>query len=1128
MGLRAMGERLWLGTVELPQACARLFLSLLLAILLVMQPGAMDAAFSQERVEVKAVQMDGFGRVILAFPGRMDLPEYEISSENGVLALQFMDELAVTLPDISGELPDYVSISRIDPDNRGIRFGLKDISNVNRLEAGEQLFLDFLPLGWQGLPPGLPEDVVAELARRAQESAAAAELERRIEFTRLNNPAAEIKVGRHPTFTRITFEWSEDTRAEYVMAEGVATLEFFWPVELDLYPLISDLPAEITSAGSEKLVGSNRVTFKLEDGVVPRFFKNSERRFVIDIDLLQPEIKTVSAEQLLAEIEQERALREAMASQEAEEKDASSAMVRQIGISEQAEITPEVSRVGSTIRIAFPFDRETSAAVFQRGDFLWMIMDTTTMINAPDDQQLLATISDDFTVISAGDMQIVRMEMNERRLASIGSQGPSWVLSLGEDLMAPTQPLRLDRRQDGEGRFEMFASVENPVRVHQLRDPEIGDVLEIVTMMPPATGIIRNLSFVDFEVLASTHGMVFRPETETVKVDIGDREVVVRSEQGLTLSSLSNGRGGEAEVLDSNRKGFIDLAALQENNPIELNRRRQSLIETAASSEGRARENARLDLAHVLIANQLGLEAIGVLNLLIEENQAADLMDDAVLAKAAANVVAFRGRDALELLKSDEASMAMDQLIWRAMARAQMRDFAGTKSDFLASELVISSYPQWVQNRFLLAGIRAGVETGDKILARRLIEKADMQTLSQEQQSEVQLLEARLDELDQSYDEALDNYGLVIAMDVRPTRAEAILRTVMLLEKMGRLEDEKGMEILSRESIVWRGGAVEAQMLRMLARMQFDNKRYRAGFTTVREMAETFADDEAMLELSQRAQDVFVDLYINGAADSMEDLEALTLFYDFRYLTPAGARGDEIIRGLARRLIRVDLLSQAADLLEYQIDERLEGAARAQIAADLAIIYIADRKPQLALQVLNKTSIANLPKSLERQRRLLEARALIDEGRVELAIDILGQISGRDVELLRVDAYWQSGRYAKAAEQLEVIYSGRNAATTLTSQARMNLVKAAVGYVLGGDMLGLARIRSRFAGRMANFPEWPMFDYVTGAAVPTSASFREVAAQIADIDGLSAFLNSYKQTYGEGGALVPAPSKGVS
>src|ERR1700734_2502765 len=41
---------------------------------------------------------------------------------------------------------------------------------VHAMAAGEKFFIDLLPATWSGLPPGLPQDVVDELARRAREA----------------------------------------------------------------------------------------------------------------------------------------------------------------------------------------------------------------------------------------------------------------------------------------------------------------------------------------------------------------------------------------------------------------------------------------------------------------------------------------------------------------------------------------------------------------------------------------------------------------------------------------------------------------------------------------------------------------------------------------------------------------------------------------------------------------------------------------------------------------------------------------------------------------------------------------------------------------------------------------------
>ncbi len=64
--------------------------------------------------------------------------------------------------------------------------------------------------------------------------------------------------------------------------------------------------------------------------------------------------------------------------------------------------------------------------------------------------------------------------------------------------------------------------------------------------------------------------------------------------------------------------------------------------------------------------------------------------------------------------------------------------------------------------------------------------------------------------------------------------------------------------------------------------------------------------------IQQEAAKSFDTLFLAGKGDALPAIDALGLFYDFRELTPIGsARGDEMIRKLAERLVSVDLLDRA-------------------------------------------------------------------------------------------------------------------------------------------------------------------------------------------------------------------------
>lgn len=1084
-----------------------------------------NAASAQEKAQIFATPEQGFGRLIIAFPDRMDLPNYKVKYENGVLAIEFDQPISVLLPDIALAMPEYATIARVDPDQRGIRIGLRTTFNINRMDAGEKLYIDLLPTTWVGLPPSLPTEVVAALADRSQRAAELAEQQRKEEEAKALKPVATVRVGRNPTFVRVQIDWNVDAKARFSLKGAKGGIAFDWPVPIDLYALKADLPSELKSASNAVSPTGSAIDFAVAEGVVPRFYELSPRRFVLDIDI-------APAEGLKAALAAEEEIKQARLDLETAAAEQEQRLAARLGLEDdgrapdtlpasRAVVTPSVTTVGNTVRVSFPFDADTPAAVFRRGDTVWMVFDTPQAVLAPPPSDALSSIASNVELVAAGQTKVVRMDLAADRLATLGSEGRAWVLSLGDALLGATEPMTLDRNRDEQGRFEMTADVERPGKVHVLRDPIVGDTLRVVTVMPPARGVTRNLQFVDFDALRSAHGLVIKPRNDDLDVEIEEKLAVISTSSGLTLSAVETSRKLDAGSSPEFRQSYLDLGVWREDNPGRFTARKEAMMARAAGAEGRLRDVARLELAQLYVANQLSYEAIGVLGVLESELKSDDLRKKLLLVRGIADTLAGRWRDALTLLNSGSFPEESDALMWRAIARTDSGDYRGGRLDAIAAEGIAGTYPAWVKTKFLFAALRSAVETQDATMALRLLAEVDFPKLDPEQVGYFQLMQGRVAELEGHTEDAVDTYGQVIAADFRPTRAEAVYRTLLLLRKKGEVDLAKATDTLSAESLTWRGTPLEADMQKLLAELYFANHDYRDGFDTVKQAASTFPDNASIDSLLGQAQSTFEELYLNGAADTLNDLDALSLYYDFRQLTPPGARGDEMIRNLARRLVKVDLLTQAADLLEYQIDSRLTGVAQAQVAADLALIRIADRNPEGALRVLNRTRLADLPPQLERQRRILESRALIDAGRQELALELISKLDGKDADILRVDGYWKSKNYAMASELLEVLNAPVGGLAQLSQPARMSVVKAAVGFVLAGDKLGLSRIRSKFSEQMANSAEWPLFEYVTRDIAPQSVEFRKVAREVASADSLDAFLASYRELYGSAETMMP-------
>ncbi len=231
-------------------------------------------------------------------------------------------------------------------------------------------------------------------------------------------------------------------------------------------------------------------------------------------------------------------------------------------------------------------------------------------------------------------------------------------------------------------------------------------------------------------------------------------------------------------------------------------------------------------------------------------------------------------------------------------------------------------------------------------------------------------------------------------------------------------------------------------------------------------------------------------------------------------MTPIGRRGDEMIRRLADRLVAVDLLDQASELLQYQVDHRLEGAARAQVAARLAMVYLTNRKPDRAIAALRTTRIADLSGELRQQRLLLEARAQSDVGRHDLALDIISNITGREAIRLRSDIYWASRRWREASEQIELYYGDRwRDFKPLNPVEKGDVIRAVVGYALAEDAIGLARFREKYAPLMSGDADRAAFETASKPAAANSAEFDQIAKMAASVDTLDGFLREMKTRF---------------
>lgn len=782
----------------------------------------------------------------------------------------------------------------------------------------------------------------------------------------------------------------------------------------------------------------------------------------------------------------------------------------------------EARRSSDGLSLTFSFAAATPAALFRRADTVWLVIDSTKPIDIEPIRSKGGAIVAEANLLPLDKGQAIRIRLNRPQLPSLTGEdqgdGSSWSLVFADTMRTPTQPLIAIRNITDPAHANVTVPLAKPGLLHRLVDPDAGDSILVVTAPPPVRGFIKRQDFVELSLLESIHGVAIRPNSDDITTEVASDKVILGRPGGLTLSSAEV----DVERAPTAFRPIFEVSEWRKNQDENFTAREHALIAAAAAVEPDRRMPARIDLARFYLARGLYVEAKAVLDLALGDAKPGLEDTVALIVHSVASSLMGRPEQALKDLTNPVIGTNFDSQLWKALAYARMGRWAEAREKFKNVEFAITSLPIELQRIVVSEAMRASLEVRDYSGAAKRSSDLEVIGLSAEMRPAVSVLRGRLAEALGRDKDALDAYGIAIESADRAAAAEAKQLEIALRQRRSEISQADTLRELETLSVLWRGDGVEVKTLQMLARIYSETGRYNESFAAIRASTRLQPNSEISREGQDAAAALFAQLFLGPKGDDLPPVDALGMFYEYRELTPIGRRGDEMIRRLADRLVAVDLLDQASELLQYQIDKRLEGAARAQVAARLAMVYLTSRKPDRAIAALRTTRIADLSGELRQQRLLLESRAQSDVGRHDLALDIVSNISGREAIRLRSDIYWASRRWREASEQIELYYADRwRDFKPLNPVEKGDVIRAVVGYALAEDTIGLARFREKYAPLMSGEADRAAFETASKPAAATSVEFAEIAKMAASVDTLDGFLREMKTRFPDATARVP-------
>ncbi len=1113
----------------------------------------------------------GYSRIILE--GSKPL-SFDARIEHSVLVVSFNEAVDIDLQDLRQKTQSYVAMARMDRDKKVLRVALKMNLRLHTSAADNKIALDLMADRFVGMPPDIEPDLTEEdRAARAAAERLAADTTDPIEIRPI-----DVRIGQQEEFTRLSFDFPEIVTYSAELVNGLAKVTFQQAIDLDIVDLRVDPPNFITHAEKKIDGNTSTVSLRVKPDVGMRHFRdgatiiidilqpeeqatpNSDAKSVAE-HAKSEDNKTIAALNEIADVLNADEKEDAAPQESAPESVASSPQ-KSVAISESAfptdaipgeerdadtsnemfahdEITPPskdttesrfdngIMKVGVAadqehLALSFKWDETVPAGVFARGNSLWIVFDhADAVFDFSNIQDRHASYISDVSTDREAGATILRFEMPSAHAITAKHQENAWTVTLGAQGESRTIPLTFKRMKDREGQPIVSVPYAEASKVHWLDDPAVGDTLALVTSSAPVKGLVTPLDFIEFYGLASAQGLVLQAKSDDMNVQLINGDVRIGRQTGLTVSQVPDVQEviEQAGIAKASEHGFMDFPNWQIGAPDEFSEVEQDLLQTLTQAEiAQDRDQAnqvRLTTGRFYLSHGMASEAVGVLDLL-EQNDETAILNPAFRAlRGVAHHLQRRDDLAMTDLSQGALKDDVDAAMWRGVVALGLGQYTESYKAFQESSEAISRYSSQWRGYLYTKAAEAALHEQDFQRANNYLDAVPGDGVSNTVLAQTKYLQGQLFETLDKPGEALQYYQQAVQLGTPEQIARGTLAKTDLLHRVGQISDEDAIARLDVLRYQWRGDDLELSVLHKLAELYVAAGDYRRGLSMMQEVVDNYPKSKVADRIATSMIDIFKELYLKKAVDNMPPLQALALYYQFRNLTPVGREGDDMIRKLVDRLVAFDLLEQAAELLQHQVDERLDGMARSQVATRLAVIYLTDGKAERALQTLRNTRQTRLPKQLAYARRVLEGRALVELGRYDHALEVVEAFDTEEVEHLRADLYWRAQNWPYAAKMLEDQLGRRwqQKDTPLSDAERETVLRTALAYAFAEDEGGLERMRRSYGTLMANSSDADAFAIVTETLELRGIQFAQLASKIATTNTLDRFMTAYRDTF---------------
>lgn len=786
-------------------------------------------------------------------------------------------------------------------------------------------------------------------------------------------------------------------------------------------------------------------------------------------------------------------------------------------------VAPVMPNLSSTPTLFTEFDPKVStpAAVYARGDYLYVAFDRRLRFDL--NQLFTPTAPGKPETLPIGGFSVYRLPLPVNGRPLVSKKDTKWavdMIAVDDNQQDPSSVTAQGLRARAEPEFSLGGRVVIPFRgagqILSLTDPVIGDALFII----PATNLDDHVNearrFADFELLPSFQGVVIRVLNDALAVRLVEEGIEISAPGGLRLSPPVTAAAAPAQnAVRAPREDVIPLSRWRQPELGDFTEGRQVLQQRIVEAIPSLRDRARLDLARYFAAYAYGPEAKSLLALVAEKNPDIVGRPEFLVLSGVAHILSHDPADGLRALEDSKLSDRDDVRLWRAVAYAEQRAFSDAAADFGATLLLLEDYPQPFFQRFALLAAESFIAAEDDANAARVLEVIAKRLPQGEKMPAVQYLQGVIQARSGSLDIARKLWTAADGSTDYLSRTRAELALVDMDVAAGKTSLADAVRRLEGLRYAWRGDELELEMLARLAEYQLKLGKPMDALDTYERAKVIFPDSPRQKELTEQQQKIFHDVFLGEYKAQFTPLQLLTLYDRYKSLTAADpVEAIKVIDRVVNEMLAIDLLPQAATLLQDRLVNTTDTALKNILVLRLAAVYLLNRQAAEAQKLLTGLDAATLAPDQTEERKLMLARAASDLGQYNDAFTLLDGDTGRDAQRLLATTAWRAKDWPRAATVLGNLVAVPGDEGLKNDEAQLVLARA-VALTLANDRDGLNKISADYGAAMDKTTQAQAFALLTRSDLTAgAASLARVREQVSDVDLFQGFLENYRKGTG--------------